>query len=386
MGRISTGHSMIIATLKINGGTKEEQQKRRKMKISGTEKKQRIPLNKIKKKEVWEKYKDNCEKKVEIAEMVKWFEKMEQHHSDVHPLKDTEENWTNVKKLLYTLIDCAELIAKREGDIQLDSINKKLESNSEIAIKIEEKTKAWTNLKKCKNEYEEKIMRRIYNNKKNVLNKARRRLRENYKKNKIKEIESLKSTYPGEYWKLLKAVASRNRKNRAEKPTIDEKGNEVQGDEIKKTWKKAFEKLGKKTNNNNHEFDNENEKQVREAVEKISEECADRGEDELNEPIRFEEVRKTINRLKNGKAAGIDEIVNEIIKFGGDPVHTVIWQLIRTCFESERIPQDWMKGIIFPIYKAGDGRNPENYRGITLLCIICKIYMIVLNERLSMWC
>ena len=55
-----------------------------------------------------------------------------------------------MKKLLYTLIDCAELIAKREGNIQLDRINKRLDSNTEIATMIEEKTKAWTNLKNVK--------------------------------------------------------------------------------------------------------------------------------------------------------------------------------------------------------------------------------------------
>ena len=50
-----------------------------------------------------------------------------------------------------------------------------------------------------------------------------------------------------------------------------------------------------------------------------------RGEGELNDPIRYEEVRKAISRLKNGKAAGIDEIVNETIKYGGEPVYVVIW-------------------------------------------------------------
>ena len=44
----------------------------------------------------------------------------------------------------------------------------------------------------------------------------------------------------------------------------------------------------------------------------------ERGSSELNEKIRLEEVRKVISRLKNGKAAGVDGIVNEIIKHGGN--------------------------------------------------------------------
>ena len=50
------------------------------------------------------------------------------------------------------------------------------------------------------------------------------------------------------------------------------------------------------------------------------------------------------------------------------------------------IPNEWMKGIIFPIYKDGDRRIPLNYRGITILCVVSKVYTSILNERLSNWC
>ena len=45
-----------------------------------------------------------------------------------------------------------------------------------------------------------------------------------------------------------------------------------------------------------------------------------------------------------------------------------------------------MKGIVFPIHKAGDGRIPDNYRGISLLNIVSKIYEGVLYNRLNKWC
>ena len=48
-------------------------------------------------------------------------------------------------------------------------------------------------------------------------------------------------------------------------------------------------------------------------------------------------MRKAIAKLKNGKAMGIDEMVNEVIKHGVEPVHILIWQLISACFESEEI-------------------------------------------------
>ena len=386
MGRISTDHSMIIARVRLPDWKVEEKQ--RTMEINQRKKsegKKKTRLNRIKKKEVWDKYKESCESNPEIPKTVLRLVERIQYQNLEQQDHSTEESWTDVKDLVRTLELCASQFAEKEGDIHFVHLNQSLQSNSEIAIMIEEKTKAWRDLRRKRDDVDEKLLRRIFNNKKNVLNKARRRIREKLKREKIKEIESLKPNYPGEFWKQLKAVAGRKKKKSTGQTGIDDQGNEVRGDDIKAIWKRSFEKLGKRDDEED-KFDREAKKRVTEEVEEITNSNTERGKGELNEPIRFEEVRSAIAKLKNGKAAGIDEMVNEVIKHGGEPVHIVIWQLINACFESEDIPQEWMKGVIFPIYKAGDGRNPDNYRGITLLCITNKIYTTVLNARLSRWC
>ena len=51
-------------------------------------------------------------------------------------------------------------------------------------------------------------------------------------------------------------------------------------------------------------------------------------------------------------------------------------------WETERVPTDWMQGVVFPLYKDGDDRDPMNYRGITLLSVVGKVYNRVLGDRL----
>ena len=59
-----------------------------------------------------------------------------------------------------------------------------------------------------------------------------------------------------------------------------------------------------------------------------------------------------------------------------------MWRICCVAWRTEQVPRDWMQGVIFPLYKDGDDRDPLNYRGITLLSIVGKVYNRVLSERL----
>ena len=42
-------------------------------------------------------------------------------------------------------------------------------------------------------------------------------------------------------------------------------------------------------------------------------------------------------------------------------------------------------GVVIPIFKGGDIENPKNYRGITLVNVLGKIYSQILLNRFTKW-
>ena len=102
----------------------------------------------------------------------------------------------------------------------------------------------------------------------------------------------------------------------------------------------------------------------------------------LNKNFTFEEVKFHVTKSKNKKATGVDNIPYEVLK--NDHVIAVLLQFFQLCFDCGKIPNTWRKAIIQPIPKdkKNDKRIPLNYRGISLLCTILKIYTSLLNKRL----
>ena len=68
--------------------------------------------------------------------------------------------------------------------------------------------------------------------------------------------------------------------------------------------------------------------------------------------FRRAEVEVRVGKLKNGKAAGKDDITGEMIKGGGDRVIDWIWRLCNMAFESGVVPVDWRSAVIIPFYKG----------------------------------
>ena len=107
--------------------------------------------------------------------------------------------------------------------------------------------------------------------------------------------------------------------------------------------------------------------------------------EELNLPISFEEIKKGVSQLRNGASAGPDLFLNEFLKKGTNGLLSYIHDLFNKLYEIGYFPESWTEGHIIPIFKKGDKNEASNYRGITLLSIIGKLFTRILNSRLNTW-
>ena len=96
---------------------------------------------------------------------------------------------------------------------------------------------------------------------------------------------------------------------------------------------------------------------------------------EINlDQITEAEVREAIKAQKNGKAPGSDSVCAEMLKADEQETPRILRQIFQRIWDEEDTPDDWKTGTIIKLLKKGDLGNCNNWRGITLLSMTCKIF------------
>ncbi|KAK3530747.1 hypothetical protein QTP70_000813 [Hemibagrus guttatus] len=134
---------------------------------------------------------------------------------------------------------------------------------------------------------------------------------------------------------------------------------------VQRRWKEYFEELMNE--------ENEREKRV-EGVNSVEQKV---------DKIRKDEIRKALKRMKSGKAVGPDDIPVEVWKCLGEAAVEFLTSLFNRVLESERMPEEWRRSVLVPIFKnKGDVQSCSNYRGIKLMSHTMKLWERVVEARL----
>ena len=62
------------------------------------------------------------------------------------------------------------------------------------------------------------------------------------------------------------------------------------------------------------------------------------------------------------------------------PLLTTLFNII---FDSADYPKDWAQGLIYPVHKKDDKSDAQNYRKVSLIPTLAKVFESVLENRLS---
>ena len=107
--------------------------------------------------------------------------------------------------------------------------------------------------------------------------------------------------------------------------------------------------------------------------------------DELNNNITVEEITRAINQLKNGRSGGPDKFLNEFFIHGSFALIPYLYSIFNKILNLGYFPESWSEGYIVPLHKKGKLDDVNNFRGITLLSIVGKLFSRILNNRLTEW-
>ena len=104
---------------------------------------------------------------------------------------------------------------------------------------------------------------------------------------------------------------------------------------------------------------------------------------ELDYRVSESEVLSAIKQLKLDKSAGLDCILNEMIKAGQCGLLHPILKLFNLILSTGNYPTEWSLGKIIPLHKKGSRDDPSNCTGITISSCLGKLFNSILNARLT---
>ena len=102
----------------------------------------------------------------------------------------------------------------------------------------------------------------------------------------------------------------------------------------------------------------------------------------LNGPIVIEETKQARTKAETGKSPSDDGILNEMLKRGGLRLLISLTLLLNVLWALEITPSQWKSIIISPVYKRASIFDPKNYRPISLLSNLFKLYERVIDSRI----
>ena len=97
--------------------------------------------------------------------------------------------------------------------------------------------------------------------------------------------------------------------------------------------------------------------------------------------IQVQQIREAIGKLKTSKSFGDDGISSYLLKLAMPFIEDSLVYLFNTSLETSQFPDPWKIARVSPIFKDGDKTEKSNYRPISELPVVSRLFeKLVFNQ------
>ena len=184
------------------------------------------------------------------------------------------------------------------------------------------------------------------------MNSTLRKLRKNYYTNRIQINEgNLKNT-----WKVLKEAIGQNDKTCSVDKIVVDDTNQTGKAKIADAFNNHFVFIGEKIANSIKGCNESPTANIQRVLTKFE-----------FQQITAAQITKVVQRLVNGKATGIHNIPNRVLKDSVHLIAPVLMDIFNLSISTKIFPEDLKVLKVVPFFKSGERETLNNYRPIAVL-------------------
>ena len=100
-------------------------------------------------------------------------------------------------------------------------------------------------------------------------------------------------------------------------------------------------------------------------------------------PVSASEVQSALRGLDLRKAAGPDGLDPFFLKLAADFIADPLSYIFNLSLTTNKLPKVWKSAFVLPLLKGGKPSEVNNYRPISKLCILAKVFERLVSDQLK---
>jgi len=78
----------------------------------------------------------------------------------------------------------------------------------------------------------------------------------------------------------------------------------------------------------------------------------------------------------------VDQISKKVLTLAAPVIYKQLTEIFNLSLKSEEYPYDWKLAKVSPVFKAGEPNDPNNFRPISILSTISRVFEKLVYEQL----